>query len=490
MWEGKMSKETILEWIETNQSTFTEMAKKIWQNPQLAYEETFASELQMSALKIEGFTIQTPIGEAPTAFVAEYGTGKPVIGLLGEFDALPGLSQTVSTTREEIVPGGPGHGCGHNLLGTAGVEAAIALKNVMDLDEITGTIRYYGCPAEEVLSGKTFMARAGVFNDIDCALTWHPGTSNMAVNTSMQAMVSIKFHFKGITAHAAGAPYAGRSALDAVELMNVGANFLREHVMDGSRIHYVITNGGLAPNIVPDEASVWYYLRAATKEQVDDMLNRVKKIAEGASLMTETNVVSEILAFAYETLPNEVLNDVMYKNMSMMDPPVFTYDEQSYAQELVSTIDPKIVEMSRSMLGTKGNEILPTEYVHDKSVLGKSMAGSSDIGDVSWITPMGQVMTTCAPVGVQLHSWQATAAFGTTLGMKGMHLAAKTMALTALDLLQNKELVEKAKVEFLENTKGKPYIPGIPEHVKPVKVSEHNSKRSREPRKTSNHVKS
>ncbi|WP_077623247.1 amidohydrolase [Sediminibacillus massiliensis] len=461
------SKQTISQWMENNQSVFTEMAKEIWENPQIAYEEQFASELQMSALKEEGFAIQTPVGDSPTAFVAEYGSGKPIIGILGEYDALPGLSQTVSTTHDEVVPGGPGHGCGHNLLGTAGVEAAFALKNIMDSEELKGTIRYYGCPAEEVLSGKTFMAREGVFDDLDCALTWHPGTSNMAVNLSMQAMVSVKFHFKGTTAHAAGAPHAGRSALDAVELMNVGANYLREHVLDGSRIHYVITNGGLAPNVVPDDASVWYYLRAATKDQVEDMLQRVEKIAEGASLMTETQVDSEILAFAYETLPNEALNDAMYENMNELGLEPFTPDEQSFAQALVDTVDSKVVEMSKKMFGKPIDEMLPTSVENDKSLFGKTMGGSSDIGDVSWITPMGQVMTTCAPVGVQVHSWQATASFGSSIGFKGMHLAAKTMAWTALDLLENEELLEKAKKEFAEKTKGKPYVPGIPENVKP-----------------------
>ncbi|UOQ49366.1 amidohydrolase [Gracilibacillus caseinilyticus] len=470
-----MSKKTIMNWLEKNQSRFTDMAKDIWDHPQIAYEEVFASELQSSVLAEEGFTIQKSVGDAATAFVAEYGAGKPIIGILGEFDALPGLSQTVSTTHDEVERGGPGHGCGHNLLGTAGVEAVIALKNVMESEGLNGTIRYYGCPAEEVLSGKTFMARDGVFDDLDCAFSWHPGASNMTMSVSTQSMVSIKFHFKGITAHAAGAPHAGRSALDAVELMNVGANYLREHVLDGSRIHYVITNGGLAPNVVPDEASVWYYLRAATKEQVADMLERVKKIAEGASLMTETTVESEIEAYAYETLPNEVLNDAMFDNMSSIEELVFTSDEQQFARELVETVDPKIVEMSKSMFGDAFSEMLPTGYANLKSMHAKTMGGSTDVGDVSWITPVGQVMTTCAPVGVQVHSWQATAAFGSSIGFKGMHLAAKTMALTVFDLLNDEELLAKAKQEFVENAGRKQYISGIPSHVKPAQPTKTNN---------------
>ncbi|MFS0752441.1 amidohydrolase [Oceanobacillus sp. 1P07AA] len=461
-----MSKKDILDWINKNEGIFTNIAKNIWENPQLAYDEDYASQLQIDTFEKEGFHIQPNIGGIPTAFVAEYGNGSPIIGILGEFDALPGLSQTVSPTREEIIADGPGHGCGHHLLGTAGVEAVIALKEYMKKENIKGTIRYYGCPAEEVLSGKTYMAREGVFDDLDCCLTWHPGTSNFTVNQSMQAMVSIEFEFTGITAHAAAAPHAGRSALDAVELMNVGTNYMREHVLDGSRIHYVITNGGLAPNVVPDQAKVWYYLRAATKEQVNDMLKRVKKIADGAVLMTETEVESTILAFAYETLPNETLNDLMYENM-MQSEISFTKEEESFASHLLESINPEIVEMSKKQLRNQSDDLLPTHMTNNKQLLGSSVGGSTDVGDVSWITPTGMVMTTCAPVGVQAHTWQATSAYGSSIGYKGMHLAAKTMALTLYDLFSNEELVAKAKEEFKQSTIGKPYTAGIPDNVNP-----------------------
>ncbi|WP_134700894.1 amidohydrolase [Ammoniphilus sp. YIM 78166] len=455
-----MSKPKLLQFMENQQTEFTDMAQKIWENPQLAYEEEFACQLQMAKLKDEGFRIQTPVAGISTAFVAEYGSGKPIIGILGEYDALPGLSQTVDVVQNPIISQGPGHGCGHNLLGTAGVEAIIALKKVMDAENRAGTIRYYGCPAEEVLSGKSYMAQAGVFDDLDCALTWHPGTSNIPVNMSMQALVSIKFHFKGIPAHAGQSPHAGRSALDAVELMNVGANYLREHVLDGSRIHYVITNGGLAPNVVPEDASVWYFLRAATKKQVDEMLRRVQKIAEGAALMTETSVTSELLANIYQTLPNEALNDLMVENMEIAGPTPFSEEEQEFARKLVSTIQADEIE-----------ELLPITPRNDKSLYGKSMGGSSDVGDVSWITPLGQIMTTCAPKGVEFHTWQATSSFGSSIGFKGMHLAAKTMALTALDLLSNKDQVlDKAKQEFQRSTMGKPYVPGIGEFNQEIKV--------------------
>ncbi|MFD2922278.1 amidohydrolase [Halobacillus naozhouensis] len=454
-----MSKTNLLQWIEQNEETFTEMAQNIWDNPQLAFEEEYAAHLQMTTLKEADFRVNNPVGDVNTAFVAEYGSGKPIIGLLGEFDALPGLSQQAAYTQEEVVPGGPGHGCGHNLLGTAGVEAVIALKEKMAQENLSGTIRYYGCPAEEVLSGKTYMAKAGVFDDLDCALTWHPGNSNTVMNMSMQAMVSIKFHFKGITAHAAAAPHAGRSALDGVELMNVGTNYLREHVKDGTRIHYVITNGGLAPNIVPEAASVWYYIRAESKSQVEDILKRVKKVAEGAALMTETEVEHEITAFPYDTLPNDQLNELMYSNMEENHSLDFTEDEQTFAEKLVETIN---TQNNRGTFGNKVDSLLPVDLYYDKQLAGKSIQGSTDVGDVSWITPTGMVSTTCAPVGVQLHSWQATASFGSSIGYKGMHLAAKTMSLTAYDLLVNKhDTLEKAKEEFNDRTKGEKYTAGV-----------------------------
>jgi aminobenzoyl-glutamate utilization protein B len=347
------------------------------------------------------------------------------------------------------------------------VEAVIALKEIMSEKGLSGTIRYYGCPAEEVLSGKTFMAREGVFQDLDCALTWHPGDSNIVMNMSMQAMVSIKFHFKGITAHAAGAPHAGRSALDGVELMNVGTNYLREHVPDGTRIHYVITNGGLAPNVVPDEASVWYYLRSATKDQVDRLLSRVENIAKGAAMMTETNVESEIEAYAHETLPNENLSGLMYENMHHASALFFSEKEQDFAKQLVKSIDQKVGNVT-GLFGSAANDLLPTNFQYRKEHHGKSISGSTDVGDVSWITPLGMISTTCAPLGVQLHSWQATASFGSSIGFKGMHLAAQVMSLTAYDLLVNKDnILVKAIEEFKESTKDRQYVAGIPEEIRP-----------------------
>ncbi|MFA1822044.1 amidohydrolase [Virgibacillus oceani] len=447
-----MSKTAIIDWLEKNKHTYTAMAQDIWDNPQLAYEEEYASGKQKIALKEAGFSIQEKINGLDTAFIAEYGQGAPIIGILGEFDALPGLSQKPRPEKQELIKDGPGHGCGHNLLGTAGVEAVIALKEKMEADHMEGTIRYYGCPAEEVLSGKTFMAKAGVFNDLDCALTWHPMTGNAAMYKRMQSMVSVKFHFKGKPAHAAASPEAGRSALDSVEIMNIGVNYLREHVPDGTRMHYTITDGGQAPNIVPETSTVWYFLRASSKEEVEKIFRRVKDIAKGSALINDTEVESEMLAFPYETLPNDPLNELMYQNMLESKPLVYTEEEQRFAEELAKTLP---------SAGKPVEELLRTS-ISFKPYKAASMPGSSDVGDVSWIAPMGMITTTCAPKGTALHSWQATASFGTEIGYKGMHLAASSMALSAYDVLINTDnILEKAQETFDELRDGKVYEAGI-----------------------------
>ena len=464
-----MGKSNMTKWMDENQVKFSELAKRIWEHPELGYNETFASSLQIKTLEEAGFKVTSGIGDLPTAFVAEYGKGKPVIGILGEFDALPGLSQQVTPNNNPVVPNGPGHGCGHNLLGTAGVNAVIALKERMEAEMLPGTIRYYGCPAEELLSGKTFMASAGVFDDLDCALTWHPGTVNTTANFSMQALTAIEFYFSGRTAHAGAAPHLGRSALDAVELMNVGANYLREHVLDGTRIHYQITNGGMAPNVVPDKASVYYFLRGADRKQVEELEERLIKVAQGAAMMTETSVHWEIKSGCYETLPNETLNELMYRQAETAGPFTFTPEEEKFAEELLQTVEPSVLAGAKNnLMGADANQMLDTDFYHNMKHFGLTIGGSSDVGDVSWIAPMGQILTTCAPLGVQLHTWQATASFGSSIGMKGMHHAAKIMALTAYELLLNQDgILEKAKAEFIASKKGVSYKPGIPANVKP-----------------------
>lgn len=469
-----MTKQQLIEAMKKNEQAFEEIAKNIWEHPQLGYEETYASALQQDTLREAGFRIDTQIGEVETAFIAEIGNGHPIVGILGEFDALPGLSQQVEPTNNPIVENGPGHGCGHNLLGTAGVEAVIQLKNYMEEHQIEGTLRYYGCSAEELLSGKTFMARAGVFDDLDVVYTWHPGSVAMTTNLSMQALSGVEFHFFGRTAHAAAAPHLGRSALDAVELTNVGANYLREHVPDGSRIHYQITNGGQAPNVVPAKASVFYFLRGKNRAEVDELLRRLTLVAEGAAMMTETRVESVITAGCYDTLPNMTLNESMYENAQLLDPITYTAEEQQFAKTLQQNIEPSVVngsKMQQAQLGIQQDGDLISGFYHIPQMFRMTMPGSSDIGDVSWITPMGQVTTVCAPASVQLHTWQATASFGSSIGMKGMHHAAQIMALSALDALTNPQIIQNARAEFVKNKGTQTYEAAIPEQVKPPKPS-------------------
>ena len=463
-------KQQLFTWLKDNEQIFNNMAKQIWDNPQVGYEETFAARLQTEFLQEEGFTITENVGGVQTAFMAEWGSGSPIIGFLGEFDALPGLSQAASPDLAPLVPNGPGHGCGHNLLGTAGVEAVIALKEVMTQNNIQGTIRYYGCAAEELLSGKTYMARDGVFDDLDIVYTWHPGAYNMTANFSMQALTAIEFHFHGRTAHAAGAPHLGRSALDAVELTNVGANYLREHLPDGSRVHYQITNGGLAPNVVPDKASVYYFLRGANRAAVDDILRRIILVAQGAAMMTETTVEWDIKAGCYDSLPNLTLNELMYKQWSEVPAMSFTEEEKAFAQSLQANLDPSVIASANAQIqriGGKVEDVLLTDTFHVPQLFRMSFPGSSDLGDVSWIAPLGQVMTTCAPHGTQVHTWQATAAFGTNIGFKGMHYAAIAMAGAALDSILDPTIIEKAKEEFAIQSAGHQYTPGIPSEVTP-----------------------
>ncbi|MCZ8521685.1 MULTISPECIES: amidohydrolase [Paenibacillus] len=470
-----MGKKQLVEWMNEHRSTYEDLALRIWERPETAYEETFASGLLSSALEQAGFKLRTSIGGIPTAFVAEYGSGGPVLGILGEYDALPGLSQKVAAVREPVVPDGPGHGCGHNLLGTAGVEAAIALKQRAEAEGLAGTIRYYGCPAEEVLSGKTFMAREGVFDDLDAALTWHPGSQNTPWNTPTSALTSVELHFHGRAAHAGGAPHLGRSALDAVELTNIGANYLREHVPDGSRIHYTITNGGVAPNIVPDAASVWYYLRGADRDAADALLGRLLKIAQGAALMTETEVTWDIKGGAYHLNVNHTLNRLLVRQQHEAGPLVFTEEDHRLAASLAGSLDPALQEAASSKarkLGLAEGELLPASFSDERPGGRTASGGSTDLGDVSWIAPLGQIITTCAPFCVQVHTWQATAAFGSPIGLKGMHYAAQLIALAGYELLSDGGAVlAEARAEFQASTGGRNYVPAIPEHVRaPVPV--------------------
>lgn len=453
-----MDKKAILAWIDANRAPFEALALEIWGSPELAYQEREAARLQMEFLRQRGFAV-TQKGDMPTAFMAEWGKGGPVVGILGEYDALAGMSQTVSAVPEAAVPKAPGHGCGHNLLGVGGLMAACAVKEVFAAQGIAGTVRYYGCPAEEVLTGKGDMAKAGYFSGTDVALSWHPADCSSVTAATMTAMVSAKFRFHGVSAHAGAAPEAGRSALDAVELMNVGANYMREHMVAQDRLHYVITQGGLAPNIVPPEAEVWYFARAPHDGELASLWRRLVKVAKGAALMTETEVGYEILGGCYNTLPNRVLNAVLEDNLCAFAGPVaYTEEETRFAREIQESLPAGQRDAALSRM-PEGSGTLLNETPLPCFDAGKCVMGSTDVGDVANLMPTSMVWAATWPLGVPHHSWQAVACAGCSLGLKGMALAAKTLAGAVYDLARNPDLVQRAKEEFDAGRRGRAYRP-------------------------------
>lgn len=441
------------------------MADLIWARPEIALEEEFASGLQADYLESKGFKVSWGAGGMPTAFIAEWGTGKPILGYLGEYDALGNLSQKLQPDPEPVEAGAPGQGCGHNLLGTGVLAACVATQAWMQANKVKGTLRYYGCPAEETLTGKVFMAREGVFDDLDAALNFHPGSINYASKGSMNGLNNLRFRFHGRTAHAGGAPHLGRSALDAVELMNVGANYLREHVEPQVRIHYVITNGGDAPNIVPGESEVWYFVRAQARAMVDEVTQRLRKIAEGAAMMTETTYEEKFITGCYNVLNNHYLADLHYENMQLLGPIRFTREEKAFAKQVNANFPTNGKRSSRG-LGKKyeGADLIGDNF-YDIDI-GRFMAGSSDVGDVSYITPLSMLWTATTSTDAAGHSWGVTACVGGSIGHKGMLHAAKTMAMVSADLLSDPKHLKAARKEFAAATKDTPYRTPLPEHVK------------------------
>ena len=462
----------VLAAIESNKKLLGDLEKDIWAHPQVGFYEDYAAELLSEVLEKKGFRVSRQVASLPTAFIAEWGSGKPVIGILGEYDALPGMSQQVKAEKQPVQDGAPGHACGHNLLGVAGIGAVLALKHAMRTGGLQGTIRYYGCPAEETLIGKVFMARDGSFDDLDVALTWHPFYLNTYWNSQSMAMNSVKLNFHGVSAHAANAPHLGRSALDAVMLTDVGVNFMREHMIPDARIHCVVPHGGEAPNIVPSYAQAWYYVRAPKRPQVDALYQRLLSIAQGATLMTETTHDVEFIAGCYDYMPNRTLNQAILRRMQQLGPPQFDAADVELGRKLRDSLAPEQVEtmlagyrLSRQQVG----DPLCDAIVESAGgfAQGEVMAGSTDVGDVSYIVPTGQFTTCCMPLGAAIHSWQACAAAGSGIGFKGMMLAAKVLGLVGLDLLTTPELVREARDELARNTGNKRYVSPLPNDVRP-----------------------
>ena len=428
------AKDGLIAAIEAERPRWSACARDIWGFAEVGYQEEKSSARLQQELKQAGFEVEAGIAEMPTAFVASYGSGKPVIAILGEFDALPGLSQQAMPAARPVVAGAPGHGCGHHLFGTASTAAAVAVKNWMITRKITGTLRMYGTPAEEGGGGKVYMVRAGLFGDVDAVLAWHPGDENNASSESTLANISAKFRFHGISAHAAAAPDQGRSALDGVEAMTHMVNMMREHVPQETRIHYIITRGGGAPNVVPDFAEVYLYARQPSMAILKGIWERIVKASEGAAMGTGTTVDHEVIAGVYNKMPNEVLGRIVDANLRRVGGYKMTDEERAFATELQKSLAaPRPLDSTSTIAEFK---------------MGPVASASSDVGDVSWTTPTAELNTATWVPGTPAHSWQAVAAGGTSIGAQGMMVAAKTLALSAADLFINPALIEKAKAEL------------------------------------------
>ncbi|MDF2668924.1 MAG: abgB [Paenibacillus sp.] len=452
--------------VESKRDLFIQVSDRIWNYAETRFEEYESAELLCATLESEGFAVERGAGGISTAFVASYGSGKPIVAILGEYDALSGLSQKGGVTyKEPVEAGGKGHGCGHNLLGTGALAAAVALRSYMEENRIPGTVRYYGCPAEEGGGGKAFMARAGLFDDVDFALTWHPYDTNEVFSSHILAACQVYFHFKGRSSHAALSPHLGRSALDAVELMNVGANYLREHMVPGSRLHYAITNaGGVSPNVVQPEAEVLYMLRTLEAADLRDLYKRVCDIARGAALMTETQLDIGFDAGSSNLILNQTLESVMYENLQKLGIPAYDEQEKQFAREIRATL----TEAERNnyrypeMKGKDLPDTIPT-YKYKAGIHN----ASTDLGDVSWIVPTAQYRGATRSMGTPAHSWQEVAHGTTSIAHKGMLHAGKVLALTALEVMQKPHIIEQAKAELLETLQGQTYQCPIPPEVKP-----------------------
>ena len=465
-----MNKHIIWEYVEKLEPRFHALADQVWSTPETCYGEHRSMEAHSNELLHHGFRVKHGIAGIPTALIAEAGTKGPVIAFLGEYDALAGLSQQSDIFEEKpIKKNGNGHGCGHNLLGSAAMQAATSLKNWMTETGTEGIVRYYGCPAEEGGAAKTFMVREKAFEDVDIAITWHPGSLTGVVRGSSLANCRVDFMFEGRASHAAGAPHLGRSALDAIELMNVGVNYMREHMPDKARIHYaIIDGGGISPNVVQSKGRVRYVVRDENTPKMLKLLERVKKIARGAAMMTETKVKIKMVAGVSNLIYNETLCEVMQSNLDLLGPPVFTNKERQYAKKMQSTMSYNDIETTYLQAGiSEVKDQVLAESIVPPNAKEIGMSGSTDVADVSWVVPTVQLWGANYTIGTPFHSWQMTAQGKSSIAIKGMTHAATAMAATGVDVLLDKKLREDAWLDLQKLLDQNAYVSPLLDNAKP-----------------------
>lgn len=466
-----------IKYIDENAGIFTGVSDAVWAKPELSLKEFESAKLYCDTLRKYGFEVTEGLAGVATAFCGRYGSGRPVIGILGEFDALSGLSQAAGCSEHKpLVEGAPGHGCGHNMLGAGALGAAFAVKDYLEKSGKPGTVIFYGCPGEEGGAGKAFMAREGMWRELDCALTWHPSDVNEVVTGTNNSSIQVLYRFHGVSAHAAGDPENGRSALDAVELMNTGVQYLREHMTSDCRVHYAIIDaGGVSPNVVQSEASVLYMVRANKVRDSVKLLARVDKIAQGAALMTETSFDRQFIDGTAELVPNYTLEELLYRIFNEVGLPEYSAEEKALAEALRKTYDvpvapgiaagfdadiaADVAERTNGLSDALCGFIMP-EY-HSAGFV----AGSTDVGDVSWQTPAAQVHCVTFPFGAAGHSWQNVSSGGTSLGHKGLINAAKIIACAAIELMNDPDTLQKARDEFARRTKSGYVCPIEPDAV-------------------------
>ena len=461
--------EEIWRLVDAGQEPFIELSDRVWGTPELCYAELRSCAEHTAMLQSQGFRVTKNVAGIPTAVMGEAGDGGPVIAILGEYDALPGLSQEAGVAEHRPLPGdGNGHGCGHNLLGAASLLAATAVKDYLVKNGIKGRVRYYGCPAEEGGAAKGFMVRAGAFADVDAAVSWHPAAFSGVNEANSLANTRIDFAFTGRASHAAAAPHLGRSALDAVELMNVGVNYMREHMPSDARVHYALLDaGGIAPNVVQAHAKVRYLIRARNLPELNRLIERVRKIADGAALMTETMVKAQIISAVSNLMGNAPLEAAMHANLMRLGPPPFDEQDRAFARQIQATLSEEDIESAFRRAGLPARAVPLCDEIVPLDAKGASMVGSTDVGDVSWAVPTVQARGATYAIGTPGHSWQLTAQGKMPAAHKGLVHVAKIMAGTALDVLQDPELRAQAKADHQARVTRTPYVCPLPADVQP-----------------------